>query len=400
MAVVEAGAPVLATTAATAQIVDTALFSAIATTSATTTTAGSSQTITVASGTGIVVGMWLTIDAGAALETVQVTAAAGTSVTAIFANVHTGTYNVVANINRQIVSVGSPSVKTQIAEVDTVNRLNTITPDIVVTGQTLSASATTNNNVIANTAGFGTIAFEVTGGSSGNYAVEGTVDGTSWQNLLNQNILNPQGWSVGGSYTGSSVSLVYYMIVGMQSVRFKCSSTGSGSFAYSYVLTNSNSPALLGMGYNSSNIVRVAGNSIVPNTPADALFNGQTAIQVLGYGVSYNGSSWDRNRKDTYANGPQWMTTGGGSTKYVASGGGTNVIKASAGRLVKVQVTTLGATALTFYDNASAASGNIVGIIPASMAAGGVPIAFDWPCANGITGDFLAGSPAVSIAYW
>ena len=144
MAVIEAGAPVPATTGPTAQVVDTALFT-IATTSSTAVTAGSSQTITLASGTGLSSSMWLTVGAGATLETV-LAAISGTSATAFFANAHSGTYNVVANINRQIASIGSPSVRTQIAEVDSNNRLNSILSrpaNSTPTGVSASASSAT-----------------------------------------------------------------------------------------------------------------------------------------------------------------------------------------------------------------------------------------------------------------
>jgi hypothetical protein len=405
MAVVESGAPVLATTAATAQIIDTALFAAIATTSATTTTAGSSQTITVASGTGIVVGMWLTIDAGAALETVQVTAVAGTSVTAIFANVHTGTYNVVANINRQIVSVGSPSVKTQIAEVDTNNRLNTITPDIVVTGQTLSGSATTNNNVIPNTAGFSILNLQLAGtGGSAFYTVEGSIDGANWDFLyfFQTGVSSASArWTKSTAFTfQGSVAGIYTIIIGGYSnVRVRCGSTGTGNLPYAYTMTNTNFTPLYG-GVSGINIDKVSGNTGITLTPSDSV-SAISSLAIFSFLEAFNGTNWDRVRKDSYANGPQWTTSGGGSTKVVAAAAGTTVVKASAGRLCKVLVTggTISA-ALTFYDNATTTTGNVVGIIPATAAVTGIPFIFDWPCANGITGDFLTGSPAVSISYW
>ena len=61
------------------------------------------------------------------------------------------------------------------------------------------------------------------------------------------------------------------------------------------------------------------------------------------------------------------------------------LIKGAAGRLCRVLVTTAttASQAITFYDNASAGSGTIVGIIPGSTAAGTITD-FEMPCANGI----------------
>ncbi len=160
MATTETGAPVAQTTNTTAQIVDTALFSIVATTSSTPVTAGSTQTITVASATNIVQNMWLTIDTGTPTETVKVTSISGTSVTALFTNAHTGTYIVTANVNRQITSLGSPSTQTQIAEVDAQSRLTIISsrPTQTVT-TTVNASATSATLVAARPARLALVVF-------------------------------------------------------------------------------------------------------------------------------------------------------------------------------------------------------------------------------------------------
>lgn len=68
---------------------------AVSTTSATTITAGSSQTIVVAAPTNILVGSSLLFSGGTGTpETVVVTAVAGTSVTAFFTNIHSGAYTI------------------------------------------------------------------------------------------------------------------------------------------------------------------------------------------------------------------------------------------------------------------------------------------------------------------
>lgn len=64
---------------------------------------------------------------------------------------------------------------------------------------------------------------------------------------------------------------------------------------------------------------------------------------------------------------------------------GAVVIKGAAGRLCRVLVTTTttSAQAITFYDNASAGSGTVVGLIPGATTAGTV-VDFEMPCTNGI----------------
>jgi hypothetical protein len=62
----------------------------------------------------------------------------------------------------------------------------------------------------------------------------------------------------------------------------------------------------------------------------------------------------------------------------------TVTIKATAGRLVSVLVTTIGSGTSIIYDNASAASGTIIGVVPGGTAVGTV-LVFAAPAALGIT---------------
>lgn len=74
------------------------------------------------------------------------------------------------------------------------------------------------------------------------------------------------------------------------------------------------------------------------------------------------------------------------------------VVKASAGRLVQALVTAVGTTNLTIFDNASAASGTIIGIIPSTATVGQV---FVWavPAANGITAQCATTTPATTVGW-
>lgn len=77
---------------------------------------------------------------------------------------------------------------------------------------------------------------------------------------------------------------------------------------------------------------------------------------------------------------------------------GTGAVKGSAGRLLKISVTTgLSAAAVTIYDNPSAASGTVLFVIPASAPAGSV-YDVNLPAVNGIYASF-AGTGTVTFGY-
>ncbi len=93
------------------------------------------------------------------------------------------------------------------------------------------------------------------------------------------------------------------------------------------------------------------------------------------------------------------VSLGGNASTAVAAGtAADSVIKATAGFLARVLVTTLGTNTMVIYDNASAGSGKIVGIILANSPAGTL-IEIHMPCANGITVLGNAANPAVTIAW-
>lgn len=88
------------------------------------------------------------------------------------------------------------------------------------------------------------------------------------------------------------------------------------------------------------------------------------------------------------------------SNKAVAAGTGTTpvVVKASAGYLKAFVVTTTATAAMSFYDNASAASGTVLYTTASNIAAGTI-VVLDMPFTNGLTVSQASGSAAVTIAY-
>jgi hypothetical protein len=90
----------------------------------------------------------------------------------------------------------------------------------------------------------------------------------------------------------------------------------------------------------------------------------------------------------------------GGDYVFPVSAGttGAQVVKNSPGRLGRVVLATAnGAAAITFYDNASAASGTVIGVIPASAAAGVYD--FQMPARAGITFTGASTNPALTVGY-
>jgi len=75
------------------------------------------------------------------------------------------------------------------------------------------------------------------------------------------------------------------------------------------------------------------------------------------------------------------------------------VVKASPGRLCTVLVTTAnGANAINIFDNASMASGTIIGVVAANASAGTV-YDLQMPAANGITIAGTASAGTITVSY-
>lgn len=84
-----------------------------------------------------------------------------------------------------------------------------------------------------------------------------------------------------------------------------------------------------------------------------------------------------------------------GGVSYVSiTAASAGVVKAAAGRLVKVIVIALGTAAVSIYDNSTAASGTVIFTVPASAATGTIyPV--DIPTISGIYVGGGANSPAL-----
>lgn len=95
------------------------------------------------------------------------------------------------------------------------------------------------------------------------------------------------------------------------------------------------------------------------------------------------------------------VTTNGGfyATPVAAGVAGNTQVKIGPSRVCKVLVTVLGTNPLTIFDNGSgAASGTIVGAIPASAPVGTV-YAFELFCNLGILVQGNAANPGITIGW-
>ena len=78
--------------------------------------------------------------------------------------------------------------------------------------------------------------------------------------------------------------------------------------------------------------------------------------------------------------------------------GQLNTLKASAGRLARVVVTTLTATASTIYDSSALAAGTILFVIPTAAPIGTIYM-IDLPYVNGLTVQSTGSTGAVTVGY-
>lgn len=94
-----------------------------------------------------------------------------------------------------------------------------------------------------------------------------------------------------------------------------------------------------------------------------------------------------------------YVTNGGSLTATVtAQTAGAAAIKTSAGRLCRIIVTSTATAALLFYDNATSASGTVIGAIPASAAIGTM-YDVQMPFTNGIWPAGAVNTPSCTLGY-
>jgi hypothetical protein len=87
-------------------------------------------------------------------------------------------------------------------------------------------------------------------------------------------------------------------------------------------------------------------------------------------------------------------------TVAAGAGSGVQVINAAGGgTLANVLVTTAGTAALLFYDHASAASGDVVGTVPANALAGTLFTVNSGQLTNGLVAGRATNTPAVTVTY-
>lgn len=152
-------------------------------------------------------------------------------------------------------------------------------------------------------------------------------------------------------------------------------------------------------------VVDTSGNPTSPVTGASAvtIANGADVAQGSVADAAWSGSgngTLVALLKAVYAHlGNVSLTNDGTSTTAITAGVATNtVIKATAGRLARILVTATGTNQMNIYDNASGASGTIIGVVPASATVGTV-VELRMPASNGMVVAGNSANPGVTIAW-
>ena len=190
------------------------------------------------------------------------------------------------------------------------------------------------------------------------------------------------------------------VVVALQQPAQQAHALGSAAIYDSYA---SNGPALNGFTAVGMGIEEEA----LYDPVSDLFYIERAATQdamppqniVAEAAVAWNGTSFDRLRVDANTTGVLRVTSGGSNTISVPATNSAVVIKASAGRLVRVLVTTVGTTTTLIYDNATTASGTIIGVIPANSGIGTI-IDLSMPAVNGITAGQTTTSSVFTASYY
>ena len=276
------------------------------------------------------------------------------------------------------ISVASPIPI--VGSVTASGNLNSIPTNILGSGS-ISAAGTGNAFVIP-TLGYSAMGVTLGGTFVGTYTWACDYNGATYPNVP---FVQTAGGTVLTSYntTGS-----FTMNFGLcSSVEIYFSSYTSGTATISYNLGAAQSI-----------------NTFKPN--GDAVNQGILTLPITTFGYAYTGTSWNRIAKFGFPNGPLYTNPGGTNAPTTVTYGnsGPVVVKSTSGILTQAIIVVSGTGNLTFYDNASACSGEVIAIIPGTTAdstavAGHSPYVFNSFAANGITACGTSTSPNVTLWY-
>lgn len=229
-------------------------------------------------------------------------------------------------------------------------------------------------------------------------ALTGQFSTVSGGTYVNSNSFGLAGSSNALGGLGVANSTIYYSPVRGNFFQIAVSALTSGTFTGTVTLRATPPPAdaikVLQGSASSLNATVVSGTATGSAVPANAFYGGVKALTTsptaatTGNLVGITGDVM----------GEALVTSGGLVTTSVPANASNVVVKATAGRLCRVLVTTTGVTAMQIFDNATTNSGTIIGALPASAAIGGV-YDFEMPAAAGITIAGSATNPAVTVSW-
>jgi hypothetical protein len=256
---------------------------------------------------------------------------------------------------------------------------------------TFSTTTTGASTVLANTPCEGYSWIEVIYSSVGSgLALQGVFATASGGTYIQSNYWSSGPFNANVSSLGTSSGTVYSGPIQSNFFQIAVSALTSGTFAGTVILratppplTTVNISGSIGSAYTVGSSVPGSAfyQGIVAKTSAPAAATTGNLVGVLGNVVGMP------------------VVASALLNSAVAVSSSATVVKAAAGYLSGVLVSAAGtAQALTIYDNASAASGTVIGVIPAGATAGQY-YPFNMPAANGITCSGSSNNPAVTVAY-
>lgn len=273
--------------------------------------------------------------------------------------------------------------------------------DILKTFTLQSAATGTTNGTDMDISGMSTLVLLITTADS----YTGTVTFNAAPDSTNFDVIrgNKQGTTTQATSVAVATTAVQIWEFQVSALKkFRASITGDASNHVTIIGYASPIPNFSPIGVTLASAVLAAGTAVIGSVMLQAVSGtalgadvSNTELKVSGYGK--NSAAGDTPIKVSSLGEVQTLS-GGSQTTAVAAAAAAAAIKASTGALHRVIVTTAGTAALSFYDNASAASGTILLTIPANATAGTI-YDVQFPAANGIWCASGTNSPAVTVGW-
>lgn len=262
-----------------------------------------------------------------------------------------------------------------------------------ITDGTNTTNVVANNSTSAGNAG-NFLPMGSTGYTTNTVTLTSAASSSPWYDLLNYPSL-----AIGILANSSGSNLAFQTANDASFTNIVSMSMTSSSSTVGVPSTSTSSSTATYFGNRMGRYFRVTGTLTGGNTISLSLtfFTNPTSPNVFGVSAGQNGT-WTVQPGNT-PNATPWIFSQAIHNSGVAVSSSVTVVKNAPGYLSGVLVTTAGTSqSMTIYDNASAASGTVIGVVPSGATAGQY-YPFNMPAANGITCSGSSNNPAVTVAY-